>query len=99
MNFVYFGFAVAISLLCHVQCENVTLSEFEERAAIVNGYNAPNRPFYVMIRVNTRGQSWVTCGGTIISLIMFCLLHTVLQMVINLFWYYWVTLQIPITRK
>jgi len=67
MNFVYFGFVVAISLLSHVQCENVTLSEFEERAAIVNGYNAPNRPFYVEIRINTRGMSWTTCGGTIIS--------------------------------
>jgi len=67
MNFVYFGFAVAITLLSLVQCENVTLSEFEERAAIVNGYNAPNRPFFVEIGINTWGPMWTTCGGTIIS--------------------------------
>jgi len=67
MNFVYFGFVVAISLLCHVQCDNATLSEFEERAAIVNGYNAPNRPFYVEISIHTHGMWYATCGGTIIS--------------------------------
>jgi len=67
MNFVFIGFPVAISLLCHVQCENVTLSKFKERAAIVNGYNAPNRPFFVEIGINTWGPMWTTCGGTIIS--------------------------------
>jgi len=63
MNFVYFTFVVTASLLCGVKCENFTLAELEERAAIVNGYNAPNRPFYVEVLVN--GQ--FACGGTIIK--------------------------------
>merc|ERR1711879_1073257 len=54
---------------CHVQCENVTLSEFEERAAIVNGYNAPNRPFYVELRIwkSKFLGKYGLCGGTIIT--------------------------------
>jgi len=69
MNFVYFGFVVTISLSCHVQCENGTLSEFEERAAIVNGYNAPNRPFYVELRIwkSKFLGKYGLCGGTIIT--------------------------------
>merc|ERR550532_2877623 len=64
MNFVCFGIVVAISLLKPVQCENVTI---DERAAIVNGYDAPNRPFYVEININQGGNWYATCGGTIIS--------------------------------
>merc|ERR1712004_15986 len=63
MNFVQFKLVVTISLLGHVNCENVTFSEFDDRAAIINGYNAPERPFYVKILLD----GWFTCGGTLIE--------------------------------
>merc|ERR1712038_584992 len=63
MNFVPFAFAVTASLLCHVKCENIKLAELDERAAIINGYDAPERPFYVEILWNGS----FTCGGTVIK--------------------------------
>ena len=65
MNFVPFAFVLTVSLLCHIECENINLTEFDERAAIVNGCNAPNRPFYVAVLIQ---RSHTTlCGGTIIT--------------------------------
>jgi len=57
-----------VSLLCHVKCENMNLAKFDERA-IINGYNAPYRPFYVRLemtgsKVDPLGGG---CGGTIIG--------------------------------
>jgi len=66
MSFVPFAFVVTVSVLCHVKCENGTLAEMNERAAVVHGYNAPNRPFYVELRIWVSG-GYATCGGTIIS--------------------------------
>jgi len=62
MNFVPFA-CVIVSVLSHVKCENINLAEFDERAAIINGYDAPNRPFYVEILWNGS----FTCGGTVIK--------------------------------
>jgi len=68
MNFVQFAFVVTVSLLCHVNCENTNLAKFDERA-IVNGYNAPYRPFYVQLRFRTTGkETYGLCGGTIIGM-------------------------------
>ena len=72
MNFVKFAFVVTVSLLCHVKCENVNLAEFDERAAIINGYDAPNRPFYVQILINGR----YGCGGTLIEKLVYKLSST-----------------------
>jgi len=67
MNF-QFAFVVTVSLLCHVNCENVNLAKFDERA-IINGYNAPDRPFYVKINMTHKSPpgTWSICGGTIIG--------------------------------
>jgi len=67
MNFVQFAFVVTVSLLCHVKCENNNLAKFEERA-IINGYNAPYRPFYVKIQLYHNGEDVPgLCGGTIVG--------------------------------
>jgi len=46
----------------------MNLAKFDERA-IINGYNAPDRPFYVQIRLYRYDipSSYDLCGGTIIS--------------------------------
>merc|ERR1711879_262120 len=69
MNFVQFAIVVTVSHLGHVNCENMNLAKFDERA-IINGYNAPYRPFYVQIRMYHNGQKegvYGLCGGTIVG--------------------------------
>jgi len=71
MNFVQFAFVVTVSLLCHVNCENTNLAKFDERA-IINGYNAQDRPFYVKLNfaktaADVVENNYAVCGGTIIG--------------------------------
>merc|ERR550532_2411351 len=45
----------------------MNLAKFEERA-IINGYNAPYRPFYVKIQLYHNGEDVPgLCGGTIVG--------------------------------
>jgi len=63
MNFLPFAFVVTISLVYHLKCENIKLAQWDERATIINGFDAPNMPFYVEIFKNGK----MACGGTLIK--------------------------------
>ena len=44
-------------------CVNCFLSAGELQRRIINGYDAPKRPFYVQLLINGAGM----CGGTLIK--------------------------------
>jgi len=63
MNFVPFAFVVTIAIVYHLKCENINVAQLDKRAAIINGFDAPNMPFYVEIFKNGK----MACGGTLIK--------------------------------
>ena len=59
LSSVLFAFAFRYVVLGN----NISQETLEPMASIVNGYDAPNRPFYVKLSIS---NTWL-CGGTIIS--------------------------------
>ena len=64
MNFPLFLSLITISAIGLTVDANGD-AKFQKRA-IVNGYDAPDRPFYVLIEIE-EGYEGFMCGGTIIG--------------------------------
>ena len=64
---ILFPFILFFPHIVKTQKELFNNSGLESRSAIVGGVDAPDRPFYVRVRVFlTRGKA-LPCGGTVIT--------------------------------
>ena len=57
---------VLVSVMVIAKCQSLD-NDAPDSRAIVGGYEAPNRPFYVRIFQHTYGDMYNSCGGVVIA--------------------------------